>query len=649
MWQDANKPRPGGNNMKRTIAVLLILTLLLGSTAALAKDLGTGTVKGGWLRLRAAPTSLSSIIGRYYTGTKVTVHSATGTWYYVTAPDGKVGYMSRNYITLNGGGSGYVPTPSDWSGIPSGESGYVTSQNGRGVRLRSTPSSANASNVIGLYSVGTKLTVLQRGFGWHYISIGKQTGYMMSQFIVIGGTPGPIPPIDPLPDKNYKAYVTSLNGKGVRLRTGPGTNYGILGTYPVGTEVTVLKELGAWCYIQIAAKKGYMMSTFLTKASPGPLPPVPPVGPGGTIETAQITIQSPIIGDRLYVYVTPDNADYNVHWYNDLGYLLGTGNGYPVKHTDNGRRIRARVSGRNNWTGSVDTLFTDIVGQVTPDPSKPKQLIGTIKLPTVVQVNDVITAQVYDGNATALIYTWYVDGLKYAQKNKITITADMAGKSVQVVVTATGYTGSLTAVTQVQAAASSTPSDSGVEFITPVTAVPSSPETPDGPVAPVAEPEAPLVEPVTPVVETVVPVVETVTPVAEPVIPDEETATPVTEPVTPVVEAVTPITEPVIPEVETVTPAVEPVTPVAEPVTPVTEPATPVVETVTPVTEPTAPSAEPAAPVVEVITPAAEPAAPATASEPPVIEKEMPEAETAVPAAEPLTPSADPIVELIVP
>ena len=363
--------------MKRTIALLLILTLLLGGTAALAKDLGTGTVKGGWLRLRAAPTTLSSIIGRYYTGTKVTVHSATGTWYYVTAPDGKVGYMSRNYITLSGGGAippgGDPVPPGDWSGVPSGESGYVTSQNGRGVRLRSTPSSANASNVIGLYSVGTKLTVLKRGVGWHYISIGKQTGYMMSQFIVISGTPGPIPPIDPTPDKDYKAYVTSQNGKGVRLRTGPGTNYGILGTYPVGTEVTVLKELGAWSYIQIGSIKGYMMSTFLTKMTPGPLPPDPPVGPTGTIENAQITIQAPIVGDRLYVYVTPDNAEYNVHWYNDAGKLLGTGNGYPVKQTDSGHRIRARVTGRNKWSGTVETLYTDIISEVTPvDPSKPK-------------------------------------------------------------------------------------------------------------------------------------------------------------------------------------------------------------------------------------------------------------------------------------
>ena len=519
--------------MKKMLAAALVLVLLAAAIPALA-DLGTGTVKGGWLRMRSAPTTLGAVIGRYYTGTKVTVHSQTGTWYYVTAPDGKVGYMSRNYVTLAGGG--YTPSDGSWSGVPSGESGYVTSQNGKGVRLRSSPSAANSGNVIGLYNVGTKLTVLQRGVGWHYIQIGSQTGFMMSKFIVIGGSPAPVPPIDPIPDTHYTAYVTSQNGKGVRMRTGPSTSYSTMGTYPVGTKVTVLKNLGSWSYIQIASKTGYMMSQFLTTYAPTP---VPPVGPSGTIETAQITIQNPIIGDRLYVYVTPENADYNVHWYNELGTLLGSGNGYPVKNSDTGHRIRARVTGRNNWTGSADTLFTDIISSGKPGPALP--LTGSIKLPTVVQVNEQLTAQVYDCNATALDYTWYVDGMEYSEKKSIKTTSAMAGKSVQVVVTASGFTGSLTAVTMVQAAEPVTPpSDSGVEFITPGDKT-AEPETP------------PIVEDITPepLPETEPSIIEVIPPLgaeaitkteAEVVSPEPETVVPVTEPAEaePIVEAIIP-------------------------------------------------------------------------------------------------------------
>ena len=579
--------------MKRMIAVLLILTVLLGMAAsAAAAGLGIGTVKGGWLRLRSAPNTLGQVIGRYYTGTKVTVHSSIGAWYYVTAPDGKVGYMSRNYITLNGGGGGVMPGPGGWSGIPSGESGYVTSQNGRGVRLRSSPSSASAGNVIGLYSVGTKLTVLKKGIGWHYIQIGSQTGYMMSQFIVIGGSPvpgpGPSPVVPVVPDTSYTAYITSLNGKGVRLRTGPGVNYSLLGTFPVGTEVTVLKNLGAWCYVRIGKKTGYIMTTFLTTVPPSPTPPAPgpgpgPVTPAGTVEDAQITIQDPIIGDHLYVYVTPTDAEFTVLWYNEAGTLLGTGNGYLVKPADKGHRIRGRVVGRNGWSGTVETLFTDTIGGSggSSEPPAAKYLSGQVFLPADVSVNDSLTPMIQNCNASAITITWYVDGLKYAQKNAIKVTSEMAGKSVQVVITAAGYQGSITAVTTVKAA--STGSSSEPELIIPVgpaaPEIPSEPELiiPVGPSAPVTPSEPELIVPAGS---------------GEPESPSEP-------------ELIVPV---IVSEPET--PAIEPVTPVS-PSTP-SEPETPQVEYIAPVSEPGSTAAEPsapaepdssAAPLVEFITP----------------------------------------------
>ena len=38
---------------------------------------------------------------------------------------------------------------------------------------------------------------------------------------------------------DYTAYVASKNGRGVNLRKGPSTGYSALGSYAVGTEVTV--------------------------------------------------------------------------------------------------------------------------------------------------------------------------------------------------------------------------------------------------------------------------------------------------------------------------------------------------------------------------------------------------------------------------
>ena len=115
--------------MKRFLAVLLIALMLLSvipaTTMAASKY---ATVVGGWLRLRERPTTNSTTITSYYTGTQVEILGATGNWYHVRTPDGRTGYMSASYLNLGGGSS---------SGTGNAT---VISYNGYGVRLRTGPS-----------------------------------------------------------------------------------------------------------------------------------------------------------------------------------------------------------------------------------------------------------------------------------------------------------------------------------------------------------------------------------------------------------------------------------------------------------------------------------------------------------------------------
>lgn len=78
-------------------------------------------------------------------------------------------------------------------------------------------------------------------------------GYMYGNYLRMGGS---------VPSEGT-AYVTSYNGYGVRLRTGPGTGYRIIRTYAVGTPVTVLERGTYWSRISIGGTVGYMMSQFL--------------------------------------------------------------------------------------------------------------------------------------------------------------------------------------------------------------------------------------------------------------------------------------------------------------------------------------------------------------------------------------------------
>ncbi len=395
--------------MKRLISWALLLTLLLTLlVTAPAQAAQYGTVRGGWLRLRSDPSyGAYNVIGSYRTGTVVTILGEYGGWYHVTTPDGKTGYMVKTYITLSGG---YTPTVPEWHGTPSGETGYVYSANGRGVRLRSTPQ-VTGYNVIGLYSVGTRLTILERGSYWHRVSIGSQTGYMMAQYIRTDTSPTPpgditwqITYVSP-----YSAYVTSGNGGNVWFRLSPSTSSGVYGSYPVGTRVTVLGYWGSWSYIQIGGQTGWMMSAFLTTGGmPMPQPTSTPlIETVGILKGVSLSSMSPYVGAMLSVITSPSGADVNVYWYNELHQQVGTGRNYTVQYSDLGHRLYAYAEGRGNWQGTASSSMTSAVvgGGSTPSSGALTGIELTITDPIA---GDKLHALVYPDGANADI-TWYND------------------------------------------------------------------------------------------------------------------------------------------------------------------------------------------------------------------------------------------------
>ena len=224
------------------LAVVMVLALLPAQIAAAAEY---GTVKGGWLRLRTAPSYDATIINSYYTGTVVEILGTSGAWYSVKAPDNQAGYMYSDYITLGGSGGSTTITK------------YVTSANGYGVKLRTGP--GKGYRVLAVYSVGTKVTVLQTGTIWSRIQIGTTVGYMMSEFLT-SSNPGSSPST---PVGSDMATIWSSNGYGVRLRSGPSTSSSIIGLYSVGTRVSVQSRGTEWDYILVGSRLGYMMNEFL--------------------------------------------------------------------------------------------------------------------------------------------------------------------------------------------------------------------------------------------------------------------------------------------------------------------------------------------------------------------------------------------------
>lgn len=408
--------------MKRAIALILTLALaasLLLTPAALADTYATATVKGGWLRLRAGASYDSETISAYYTGTRVTILSGSGSWYYVSAPDGKTGYMHADFLNVTGSITGGQVTENI--------AAYVTSKNGLSVRLRGGPS--KAYNTIASYPVGTAATILTYGSDWCKVRVGGRVGYMMTEFLTTSASSvKPSTPSAPsTPDTtSYTAYVTSKNGLGVRMRSGAGKYYSTIATYSVGTKVTVLNDGKTWSKIRVNGQTGYMMSEFLTTKAP-----VSSIG-------VRISASSVWPGETLYAEVTPSSlADQcYIEWLNDAGQRVGTGESYTVTTGDAGGKIRARATVTN--VGSNVSGWATVQGNGYV--STAYQLKSVTISDTTPTVGQTLTVTLKPSGASADV-DWYRDNGAYLGAGRsYTVTGGDAGFGLYAVATGTNTT-----------------------------------------------------------------------------------------------------------------------------------------------------------------------------------------------------------------
>ena len=195
---------------------------------------GTGTIDGSYVRMRSGASTSSPILGTYNSGTTMTVTGVSGAWYKVNY-NGTDGYVHSDYVSLSGVTSS--------GGSASGSNGSVK---GSDVRMRSGP--GTNYSILGTYQNGTALTVTGTENGWSKVTIGGTSGYIRSDYVSGGAD-------------SKTGYI---KGNDVRLRSGAGTSYSILGTYNNGTPLTITGTSGDWTAVTINGVKGYVNSAYVS-------------------------------------------------------------------------------------------------------------------------------------------------------------------------------------------------------------------------------------------------------------------------------------------------------------------------------------------------------------------------------------------------
>lgn len=219
--------------------------------------------EGGYrLNLREEPSATAKSIGKYYTGTPVTLTGQVKDGFaQVLLAGTTLGWLDIRFLTTDG--VGFVPdTP-------------VVTVHNNGATLRSGPSTSYSR--LNWYPRGTLVTVLGvRSDGWYHVQVAEEVGYM-SESVLSGtfpfgyGMDSDNPSvIDSKTDQTSVFYInTRSTGGQLHLRKSASTTSKSLGLFYTGTPLTIINYTRTgWAYVRIGQTEGYMDVDYLTATKP---------------------------------------------------------------------------------------------------------------------------------------------------------------------------------------------------------------------------------------------------------------------------------------------------------------------------------------------------------------------------------------------
>ena len=231
------------HNSKKSAALAAMLSLTMALPMSGSAENETRVVTCGTLNLREGATTQSAVIGKYGWGTEVSVLGVDGDWSYVKVGN-QNGYMYSKYLGSEG---------------ETNVTAYV-STNSRGLNLRKSPN----GDIITSFPRGTKVTILATDGAWSKVSVGDQTGYMLTQWLSAKK------PSSSSSSVSSIGTATVNNPKDTQvlfLRSEASIASEALGYYRNGKVVTLLEKLDGWYKVKVDGQTGYMMAKYLKVTS----------------------------------------------------------------------------------------------------------------------------------------------------------------------------------------------------------------------------------------------------------------------------------------------------------------------------------------------------------------------------------------------
>ncbi|MFZ5642018.1 MAG: N-acetylmuramoyl-L-alanine amidase [Bacillota bacterium] len=259
-----------------------------GSSSQLS-DRGSSqaVVKVAYVNLRESPSTASRILAKAVQGERMDILSSQNGWYRVkkgSTTAWVAGWLVETRQAATQEKTVDTAKPASHE-VKASTKVEVT---GERVNIRSGPGTGN--KIVGNADRGTVYKVQDKSGSWYKVALSSGAGWIYGELVKLVKEETPIPPARPETINSSRGVVT---GSLVNIRSGPGTNYGVMSRAGQGERLPLLDKSGDWYKVSLQdGRQGWIVAWLLEEdrdVSPGP----PQGGSGNTSSGSTGQIQPP--------------------------------------------------------------------------------------------------------------------------------------------------------------------------------------------------------------------------------------------------------------------------------------------------------------------------------------------------------------------
>lgn len=357
-------PRPITWGLVAGICFSLLLILAAPASAAEA------VIIGSYVNLRSGPNTTSAKISVTVQGTRFPIVGSQGDWYQLQLADGSTAWAAGWLLQV-------IDTPAANSNV------LTIKVAGSYANLRSGP--GTNYSLLGKASANQTFTVLDQSGDWYKIESAGRTAWIANWVVEpVNGNTEPVETAQPEATGQTIAVITVGYAN---IRSGPGTDTAILGTYKQGTNLTVINKSGDWYQVNFADQKTGWIAGWLVDVR---APETPSRGETGELPAAETppatetpAVQKPavpaVLKDVKIKVIATDHLTFSVSASEALDFDLVKSSRQVVLSFKNADKTSANIK---NLTVRSNKLV-DKVRYYKPDKNGIAQLVIDLKRPVI--------------------------------------------------------------------------------------------------------------------------------------------------------------------------------------------------------------------------------------------------------------------------